>query len=806
MIVTFKIVHGFLNRYYDPTSFRADEKDNRNPESNDFVITGDNIRDLLSNLFCKIKDLYDLKSQYIRKEDADLMYEAAHTLSLLVADADIAQFENARAEEGSEKQEGGEEEEFSQNEQETMIIQRFEEFKATLNSDDKLNDTIRNESIHFVSVLESIPFLSDDGAHAIDLRYEPFIKKLVGHVYESLELVNGEKYLNPRCTRSTKWMMTAFRTVIENRWGKTIFQRDEDGGEEDDIACAPVVEAFNSCGVTTLCIDLIGVGIDESLQIECIKLFIAMLYKEGGALAVQETANQYLNSTDSRLFFMQIRKFLQMLIEWHKWNEGIVLEEGQEPEFKEYIMIIRCWQLLSEGHYKPNQFITREQPNNVFSVNLLDDFVSYLNYLSKSPCRTSTDAALRLTATILEVLQGPCVQNQSYLALNTDILETMNRILRAKMPADGIYEQELELKTTVIDIFRGLLEGQSSKSSVYDRVISVLHFDILQNVINPIQVDDDNQVGAQKVDESEEEVAFKVQCLVLIESLCDYAPNLRSELSMGSIPDDVGCVEVMWNGVLQRRFFHIPNICWFLAESSKQSLVLNVHRHSVESKLHDFLDRAKGLYTEIKHQQLLETLNLSRLFSITMMDRITWFSFALVFIINCLYLWYYTVVQLPYTHGYLDDDVAITIIAQNLGNTFMPTEARNAKDALNILLIITSAFTLLLVFVVKVPVLYEYYKEQAKEVEGISEYRIWFSTLTNYSVLYFVLYLVVAIIGFTIYDYWISFLLLDILMKDPVAGSVLDAVIRPRYQITMTLVLMLFMCYIFAYFKVKDHT
>jgi len=803
MLVTLRIVHGFLNRYYDPTTFRTEEKEIANPDSTDFVLTSDNIRELLSDLFSKIRALYDLKSPFLRKEDSMLIYEAAHTLSLLVSDANIADLEHSKAEDENAENRIGEDEEYSQNEHETMILQRFDEFKATLNADANLNETIREESVQFVRVLESIPFLSDDGEHQTDLRYEPFIKKLVSHVYESLEMVNSEKYLNPRCTRSTKWMMTAFRVVIENRWGKTIYDRDEDGGEEDDIASAPVVEAFNSCGVTTLCIDLIGIGIDESLQVECIKLLIAMLFKEGGAHMVQETVYQHIMSIESRLFFLQIRKFLQSLIEWHKWNEGIVLEDGQDPEFKEFILIIRCWQLLSEGHFRPNQNITREQPSNVSSINLLDDFVLYLTYLSRNPCRTSTDAALRLSATILEVLQGPCEQSQTYLALNTDILETMNRILRSKTPSDGVVEQELELKTTIIDIFRGLLEGQPSKSAVYDRLISVLHFDILQNIINPIVVEDEEAFKAVKDDESDEVLALRVQCLVLLESLCDYAPHLRSELSMGEIPADVGCVEVMWNGMLQRRFFHIPEICWFLAESSKQNLVFNVHRNSVESKLHDFLDRAKGLYTEIKHQQLLTSLNLSKIFSITIMDRVTWFSFSLVFVINCLFLWYYTVVQPPMTQGLEDDFTETYAMQAYFGNPFMPSQPLAAKNALNILLIISASFTVLLVFVVKVPVLYEHFKEQAKMHGGKSEYRIWFSTLTDATVLYYFIYLVVAVVGYAGYDYWISFLLLDILVKDPVAGSVLQAVIRPRSQIVMTLVLMIFFCYIFAFFKVK---
>jgi hypothetical protein len=777
MLVSLKIVHGFLNRYYDPTTFRTEDKEVVN-EANDFVLSAENIHSLLSSLFTRIKSLHDLKSKYLTKEDSHILYDAAHTLGLLLSDADIGDLENAKDDENSQRIEASEDEELVQNEHEIMVQQKFTEFRSALNLDENLSETIRKESLQFVEVLESIPFLIDENNHETDLRYEPFIKKLVNHVYESLDMVNNEKFLNPRCTRSTRWMVKSFRVVIENRWGKTIHERDQEGGEEDDLAAQPVVEAFNTCGVTALCVDLIATGIDEGLQVECVKLLIAMLYKEGGALLIQETVNKHLNSKDFQLFFNQIRRFLQDLISWHKWHENDMLEDDTDPDFPEYRLIVRFWQLLSEGHYLPNQNITREQQANLSSINLLDDMVQYMAVISRISSRTSTVGAISMAATILEVLQGPCVKNQSYLALNTDLLETMNRILRSKTPSDGIYEEELELKTTIIDIFRGLLEGQPSKSAVYDRVISVLHFDILQNICYPIVVEDESSVNIKKVADSEEMETLKIQCLVLLQSLCDYSHELRSELSLPSeIPEDVGCVEVMWNGQLQRRFFHIPDICWFLAESSKFNLVLNVNRSSVESKLHDFLDRVNGLYTEIKHQQLLTSLNLSQIFSISVMDQVTWFSFIVVTVINILFLVYYNI--------------------QIDGIAHVSHEAEAVIDGLNILLIISAAFTLILVFVVKVPVLY-----QGNKVEGRSRYLTIFYTLTDSIVLYYFLYLGVSIVGFTVSHYWLSFLLLDLLIKDAVAGSVLNAIVFPRMQILMTVVLMLFLCFIFAFFKV----
>ena len=772
LLVCLRIIQGFFSRYYDPTNFRYAEVDITDI-SNDFHITSENIAALLSDLFTRIKAIYDLKSKFLSASDSHLIVEALQTLNLLISDVDFGEEENKKI--MFEKADPDDEEE-NQNDLEALILEKLMEFRTSLNNDEKLTEAIRKESIEFVGILDNVPFVNDLISDS-ELRYEPFIRKLVEHVSHSIEMVNNEKYLNPRCTRSTKWMMKIFRTVIENKWGKTINERDEDGGEEDDIACAQTVEAFNSCGLTDLCVDLIALGIDESLQIETIKMCVAMLYKEGGAFAIQEAINKRLTSKDSQLFFAQIKKFLQSLIEWHKWNDVVILEAGEDTKYPESIIVIRFWQLMSEGHYRPNQEITREQIFNKISINLLEDYVAYLTLLSRIPCRTSTDAAIRVFSTVLEVLQGPCVQNQAFLVLNTDLLETMNRILRAKDSADSIPDQEIELKTIIIDVFRGLLEGQPSKSAVYDRVISVLHFDIIQSRCYPIEIEKENAPQ-----ESEVEETFRIQCLVLLQSLCDYAPHLRKDLALpSSVPEDVGCVEVIWNGQLQRRFFHIPDICWFLANSSKDELVLNIHRNSIESKLHDFLDRASGLYSEVKHQQYLKSLNISKIFSISILDKITWFALYLVFIINILFLVYYSTLE--------------------TGNAALPNDIGSVIDGLNILLIISASFTLILVFVVKVPV---YFQSHSKDDKNI--YYTLFLSLSEPMVLYYFVYLAVTIISFAIYRFWLSFLLLDILIKDPTAGSVLQAIIVPRKQIALTLVLLLFITYIYSFFQFSYFT
>ena len=331
--------------------------------------------------------------------------------------------------------------------------------------------------------------------------------------------------------------------------------------------------------------------------------------------------NNYLVSNNSELFFKQVKLSIQKLISWHKWHDVTILEEGKEPSdvLPEGIIIIRYLQLMCEGHYLPNQDIMRDQPSNPASYNVLDELVLYLNLLTRIPCRISTVAGLSVSATILEVIQGPCVGNQNHFALNTELLEALNRVLRAKIVNDCIPDEEVEMKKTGLDILQGLLEAQLHPSVVYDRVLSVLHMDVILMMSNLSQSgkdagDESDKKEATEV--SEEEALLHTESVVLLQMLCDYKPQLRDELGLSVDPSDIAksgtaSVEIVWNGVLQRRFFHIPDICADLAKTSMDKLVEEIDRSSAENKLIDFIARSHNLYREVKHQQVLREKKMS---------------------------------------------------------------------------------------------------------------------------------------------------------------------------------------------------
>jgi hypothetical protein len=553
-------------------------------------------------------------------------------------------------------------------------------------------------------------------------------------------------------------------------------------------------------------------------------LIVALLFKEGGALEVQTTIHKALSHGNSDLFFIHVRSMLHDLMNWHKWHGVIDTrdptsgEEG-EVELPDNIILVRMLQLMCEGHYLPNQDIIRDQPNNIIKVNLLDDFVEYLQVLDDMKCRTSTDAATKVADVILEVIQGPCVENQNHFALSTELLETLNRRMRNRVIEDMKVDEENGMKKTAIDIFQGLLEGQGHRTAVYDRVLSVIHLDVIQMMCQPDDTEessnnvvDDDEESDPEEDESAQEL--RTESLVLLQMLFDYKPEIRNELNMqeDAMDEDSGvaCVELVWNGELQRRFFSVPEICRDIAKSSKDAFVTGCDRESPEGKLHALIAIAKSMYRETLHQQVLKQLKIAWVFSKTNQDRATLLCFLIALTINLLFVFNYTNEICTPGFEWADDDESFEYpecLKRRLPNDANGVDVYVLVQILGIFLIFTAAYSVLLCLVVRMPVLYEGYTEQQylKTFYGIKLEPTWYwsllYTLFDGPTLYNTSYLLFAVLSVqTDYHHLATFLLLDIVRLSPVTQDTLNAIWMPRKMLFMTVLLTFILVYVYAVF------
>ena len=785
------MVFGFFNMYYDAPSFTREHASTYGTTTNPLHMKQKEIDALIQRLFEVMLGMYQQDTPLLCHRHKKYIYDALESLAnakgvnlmdfcspfntddLTVIEKSMVELEETdRAEK--------------------MLMRRCASFLDKISESERCKELLEEEFQQIISKIQDLPRSKDAGDATV--RYEPFIKKLVDHVRGGIKIesnISGSlKFMSPRCTKTAVWIIKIFRTMIENAWGMTIYERDDDGGEEQDDASADLVATFNACGATTLCLDLVADGIDQELVLESVKFGVAILFKEGGALEVQETMHAHLLGKNSEFFFQQLRQTISLLKGWHDWHGVVVLEDGEEPDLPEDIIVIRFMQLMCEGHYNPNQDIFREQPGVKVSINLLDDLVQYLVLLGKFPCRTSTQAALAVGATVLEVIQGPCEGNQDHFALNTQLTETLNHQMRARLVEDQDEGEELELKKTGIDIFQGLLEGQGTKTSVYERVLSVIHLDVIQLMCSSDKPDDE----PSDPELEEIEIVLRTESLVLLRMLCDFKPSLRNELDVVREADEKGgggsvaSVEIMWRGELQRRFFNVPDICREFTDTGKANFVEYVDRSTQENKLLDMYERTSVIYTEVLHAKFLNEKHISGLFSRKNQNRATWVTFALACAINVILIMYYEGTEC--FEGYTGNDDYGTPV--DCSAPILGSGARTAVNALNFCQIFFASFTLLLFLVVRAPVQYQTHMADDKGV-------VMSIILTSLDpmTLYYLIYVLMACLSLRV-DHILPFFLLDVVIKNSYAMDVMIAVFYPIRQLVIAVILFLFVMYIFG--------
>jgi hypothetical protein len=529
-------------------------------------------------------------------------------------------------------------------------------------------------TVNLVKMLNGLPKLADNVFD--DLRFEPTLQKLVRHTRSLIKVLDDRKVLEPEHEPTTIWIISLFRTMIEDAWGFGVEMRDEDeiDGEDADEAVAVIQAGLNSSGATTLCLDLIARGLSARVKQEAIKLLLALLFREGGALQVQKTIHEHLSLPSSAMLLEEVRASIEFIEFAHndvernrKEADKLKLEivEGDdyvheidtlhEIQNQESMLLLRALQLMCEGHFGPNQDIFREQRTHKYSVNIIESLTTAFCSLGRHKSAFAIDSALKIADLILEAIQGPCEQNQMFLASDTELIETMNRMLRME-PEKNIDEEDLdELKVTMLQVFCALLEGQvpdptkGNQNMIFERMLSAVHLEFLTLLVAPppppVNVDDPDDVeamlAAQEALEDAELKPKQVQALVLLQMLKAYSELHGREFDtkkLDVVGDEVISIEIIWRDTTQKRFFKVPEVCKHLAEATRNALVEEVNRDNMDAKLEDFVDRAESIMCELDHQEYLKELGIHKIFSRSNQNNATWLTFFINVWINTMYL------------------------------------------------------------------------------------------------------------------------------------------------------------------------
>merc|ERR1711959_403649 len=226
---------------------------------------------------------------------------------------------------------------------------------------------------------------------------------------------------------------------------------------------------------------------------------------------------------------------------------------------------------------------------------------------------------------------------------------------------------------------------------------------------------------------------LQVECLVLVQMLCDYNPDFPQEVRLSkSVMEKLGTqivsVEIVWNDEIERRFFPVPTVCQHLTSTTRQDLVEKVKRENIMQKQQDFTKRAKVIMCELEHQENLRSYGLAGIFSRTNQNRMTWVSFFVNCLINIISMWF---LQIDHENeftqcipdaegdGFLNTTRCPVGVTNNITylrapEVFSNSNAELAQNVLNIMQISCSAFSLVLYLIVRSPVVYKNEKEQRK--------------------------------------------------------------------------------------------
>ena len=636
-----------------------------------------------------------------------------------------------------------------------------------------------SESDHYASAIElfeRVPLVTDHINS--DVRFEPLILKLMLHVKSQLKTSIISRTMDRMCSETTLWLLNTLRLLLEKNLGYCVKDICDPTFHSAPLSQRSLYlqETFNSNGVSELCMDLIAVGIEQSISLGAAQLLVCILARPGGNTSCQNTIYSFLSLTDSSLFFEEVKEMIEQQVLWcqREAESKADTDSDEDVILPDQVIILKLIQLMCEGNFQPNKNILREQDGNTRFVNILGTITEYIKLLSRQESSGCTKAAVRVTNTIVFLIQGPCVGNQEYFVLHSDLLAALNRLLRSTrsgMDTES-WDSDLDvLRGNIIDTLRACIEAQSHGSAVMERVESVTEVNVLNVLIFPH--DDYNEIKNDLTPLQSKYLAF----LPTLSQHQDLPSHIKNKLS-----EVIASIEVVWNGSIHHIFFDVPMITTGISESRKDHLMTRVEGANQDEKLKDFMKLAHWMYVEVVHTEWLQKIGMHGI--LMWENRVAWMLFWNALAMNCLLVGYFTV-----------DPQKDEIEA-------LPENINLAVYSMSIVQVLMCSLTLAFLIAIKVPVRYKIARVQSK-----AKVEAFFIAMTEPLLLWYLLHLLVVLISFYYFHHLIlSLLLLDFIVLDSTNKTILYAVYIPaRLLITNIIVTLILLqigaCVVFLWYR-----
>lgn len=676
-----------------------------------------------------------------------------------------------------------------------------------------------------IELFEQMPLTSDKSES--DVRLEPLLKKLTTHVRSMIKR-NGiaSRTLDHDVMDTAVWLIKTWRLMLEKYLGIEMenYCRSEGVKVYVNENATRFRNLFNSCGVTYLCLEIIAIGIDQALVIEAIYLLVAMLVGVGGNESVQVKIAKYLQETDSTLFFQELSELLEQLTLW-SFREFEVRDDATKTSLMlpDEITVFKLLQLMGAGNFAVCQNIVREQSGNSRAVPLLNQIAAYSDTLSRLESLQVTQMLIHIVKTVHSLLQGPCKANQDFFVLQTELLLSLNRILRSNRPQRNCTQHWLncleQLKECCVDLLRVAIEDQREDSVILERVATAIELNVLHVSILPHDNPGDGHLGHNMHVEMDEDLTpLQANFLVFRHSLREKTKGSAFSISMNTLyADAISCVEVVWNNESQSHYFHIPDIVNDLTALTKEMLYDAMDSATHEMQLRSFLHLSRKLYIEATNQRTLRRIGIGNIakWKVWLLR----FMFLNAVAMNVILVAFsvkrdtgteddhhddHTDDHSPtYAPSYAPDShrrelaaaaggCVTTSLSHNAENYMMPGPLQ-ALMVLNSVQAVLAAATLAIYALIRIPTTYRSAMES-----GIGYFNALLKTACDPLPLWYLVYFICTLLGLFYDPLFLCALLLDFVVLDSITRDVLFAVTDPARQILSTVALVTIVVYIFS--------
>uniref|UniRef100_A0A665X723 Inositol 1,4,5-trisphosphate receptor n=1 Tax=Echeneis naucrates TaxID=173247 RepID=A0A665X723_ECHNA len=569
-----------------------------------------------------------------------------------------------------------------------------------------------------------------------------------------------------------------------------------------------------------------------------------MKFRKDSCLHMKEDIRGQLKEASSLTSkaFSAFRKELDPDLEGLSQNNEIVgaeevIEETQmSPAISIMKPILRYLQLLCENHNSDLQNYLRNQ-NNKTNYNLVCETLQFLDCICGSTTgglgllglyinESNVDLVRQTLETITEYCQGPCHENQTCIAKHESngidiiialIVNSINPLGKHRL--DLVLELKNNASKLLLAIMESRHDSENAEKILYKMRPTEL-VDVMKEAYSQgLESEEDEDSAGDQI--KPKDVGHNIY--ILAHQLARHNKILQQSLRPGSglgqgsgvDPDSekddalhyyanhTAQIEIVRHDrSMEQIVFPVPNICEYLTAESKVRVFTTTERDDQGSKVNDFFQQFDNLYNEMRWQKKIRKYKAMFWFSrhISLWGSI---SFYLACLLNIA-------VAVFYPFGDDGDEGTLSSlwnillwVALGVFTTLLPVLPKPWGILFFLVsLILRAIYTmglgpaLLLLGTVnlfnKIVFLVSFVGNQGTFTRGYK------AVVMDMLFIYHLGYAIICVLGLFVHEFFYSFLLFDLVIREETLLNVIKSVTRNGRSIILTAVLAIFLVYFFS--------